>query len=271
MTGPPPLRDALLTLEERVATLTLNRDDVRNALTGTALIDDICTAIDWVDRSADVSVLILTGAGRAFSAGGNVKEMRDRAGAFAGTAAEIAERYRRGIQRIPRALHGADVPVIAAVNGPAIGAGCDLACMADIRIASTEANFGETFVTLGIIPGDGGAWFLQRLIGPQRAAELTFTGRIVGAAEAREIGLVLEVVAAEALPVRARELARAIARQPPQALRYAKRLTRLARRLDLADFLDLCAVIQGVCHESEDHAEAVAAFLEKRLPSFTGR
>lgn len=271
MASPPKLRESSLNLDDGVATLVLQRDDVRNALTGTALIDDIVDAVAWANRTAEVAVLVLTGDGSAFSAGGNVKEMRDRSGAFAGSVPEVEERYRRGIQRIPLAVHGAEMPVIAAVNGPAIGAGCDLACMCDIRIGSTKALFGETFVNLGIIPGDGGAWFLQRLIGFQRAAELTFTGRVIKADEALTLGLLLEVAEPDALMPRTAELARQMAAKPPQALRYAKRLMKLAQRTELADFLDVCAVIQGICHDTEDHTEAVAAFLDKRAPQFKGR
>jgi len=264
-------RERLLVLDGRVAELTLDRDDVRNALTGTALIDDIVDTVAWANGSAAVSVLVITGAGAAFSAGGSVKEMKERSGAFAGDAPEVEERYRRGIQRIPLAIHAAEMPVIAAVNGPAIGAGCDLACMCDLRIGSTRAALGETFVNLGIIPGDGGAWFLQRLIGYQRAAELTFTGRIVKAEDARDLGLLLEVVEPEALMGRVREVAATIAAKPPQALRYAKRLMKIAQRMELGDFLDLCATFQGICHNTEDHVEAVAAFVDKRPPAYRGR
>jgi enoyl-CoA hydratase/carnithine racemase len=271
MTTLPTPRESSLTLDAGVAMLTLRRDDVRNALTGTALIDDIVDTVQWANRTPEASVLVITGDGAAFSAGGNVKEMKERGGAFAGTVPEVEERYRRGIQRIPLVLHGAEMPVIAAVNGAAIGAGCDLACMCDLRIGSTKAMFGETFVNLGIIPGDGGAWFLQRLIGYQRAAELTFTGRVVKAEEAKAIGILLEVVEPERLIARTLEIAGTIAEKPPQALRYAKRLMKVAQRLELADFLDLCAVFQGICHNTDDHLEAVTAFLEKRSPGFKGR
>ena len=261
--SPPVLSDALLHLEDRVATLTLNRHDVRNALTGTALIDDIVAVAEWVNHCDDVSVLILTGAGSAFSSGGNVKDMADRGGDFAGDVAEVATRYRRGIQRIPLALQQVEVPVIAAVNGPAVGAGCDLANMADIRIASTKAKFGETFLNLGIIPGDGGAWFMQRLIGYQQAFELTLSGRIVDAGEAKRIGLVLDVVEPEQLMVRAGEIAARFAAQPPKALRLTKRLMKMAQRMELKDFLDLCATFQGMCHNEPEHLEAVRRMLER--------
>ena len=267
----PQLKDSLLSIDERVATLTLNRDDMRNALTGTGLVDDIVDTVEWINREESISGLVLTGAGRAVSAGGNIKEMRDRSGAFAGDALEIQRRYRQGIQNIPLAMHRAEVPVIAAVNGPAVGAGFDLACMCDLRIASSNALFGETFINLGIIPGDGGAWFLQRLIGYQRAAELSLTGRLVKADEALELGLVLELTAPEQLQSRAAALAAEIAAKPPQAVRLTKRLMKLAQRQELPDFLDLCACFQGMCHETEDHVEAVRAFLEKRQGNYLGR
>ncbi|MDO9600098.1 MAG: enoyl-CoA hydratase-related protein [Azoarcus sp.] len=258
----PQLTDALLSLEQRVATLTLNRHDVRNALTGTALIEDIIAVAEWVNRCDEVSVLIITGAGSAFSSGGNVKDMAERGGDFAGDVAEVATRYRRGIQRIPLALQQVEVPIIAAVNGPAVGAGFDLANMADIRIASEKAKFGETFLNLGIIPGDGGAWFMQRLIGYQRAFELTLSGRIVGAAEAKELGIVLEVVAPDQLMARAGELAARFAAQPPKAVRLTKRLMKMAQRMELKDFLDLSAAFQGMCHNEAEHLEAVRKMLE---------
>jgi enoyl-CoA hydratase/carnithine racemase len=212
----------------------------------------------------------MTGAGSAFSSGGNVKEMQDKAGTFAGSPAAIQERYRRGIQQIPLAISRADLPIIAAVNGPAIGAGFDLACMCDLRIGSEKALLGETFINLGIIPGDGGAWFLQRLIGYQRAAELAFTGRLVKADEALQLGIFLEVVPPEKLLEAAHALAADIAAKPPIALRLTKRLMKLAQRADLPDFLEMSSAFQAVSHHTSDHDEAVNAFLEKRKGLYTG-
>ncbi|OGA23245.1 MAG: enoyl-CoA hydratase [Betaproteobacteria bacterium RIFCSPLOWO2_02_FULL_67_26] len=265
----PDLRDAALELEGRVALLTLKRDDKRNALTGTALVDDICATLEWVNATAEVSALILTGAGSAFSAGGDIKTMRSRA--MASTAAEMERYYRHGIQRIPRAMKAVEVPVIAAVNGPAIGAGFDLANMCDIRIGSTNAQFGETFVNLGLMSGDGGAWFLQRVVGVQRAAELTFTGRIVKAEEARALGILLEVTEPERLLPRAREIGAQIAAKPPLAVRYAKRTLRLAQFQSVDEHLEACASFQGALQKTDDHLEAVTAFIEKRRGSFKGR
>lgn len=266
----PQLTDAALELSERVALLTFRRNDVRNALTGTALVDDILATLDWVNRTPEVSVLIMTGDGTAFSSGGNVKDMRDRQGLFSGSVLSIQDKYRQGIQRVPLAMERTEVPLIAAVNGPAIGAGFDLACMCDIRVGSVDAVVGETFINLGIIPGDGGAWFLQRLLGYQKAAELTFTGRLVNADEALAMGIFLQVTEAAGLLERARELAAAIAAKPPHAVRMTKRLMKAAQRGGLNDFLDLCACFQGMSHHTDDHREAIAAFLEKRVPIYGG-
>jgi enoyl-CoA hydratase/carnithine racemase len=266
--APPNLQDATLSLENRVAILTFQRDDVRNALTGTALTEDIVNTVHWANCEPDVSVLIVTGNGSAFSSGGNVKAMHDRSDSFHGTPIDIQNQYRRGIQQIPLALHSAEMPVIAAVNGPAIGAGLDLACMCDIRIASTRAKVSEAFINLGITPGDGGAWFIQRLIGYQKAAEITFTGRLITADEALKLGLFLEVVEPDALMPRAQELAQQIASKPPLTLRFTKRLMKLAQRSELPDFLDLCACFQAMSHHTNDHMEAVTAFLEKRAAHF---
>jgi len=267
----PQLIDATLEYAERVALLTLNRDDIRNALTGTRLVDDLIAATDWCNRNPEISALIITGAGKAFSAGGNIKEMRDRRGLFSGSAAKIQQQYRDGIQQMALALHRCEVPLIAAVNGPAIGAGMDLACMCDLRIGADSASFGSTFINLGIIPGDGGAWFLQRLLGYQQSAELLLTGQIIDAGRAEQIGLLLDVVPQQQLLPHARQLAGEIAAKPPLAVRLCKHLLKSAGSLELAEFLDQCAGFQGMLHHTEDHLEAVCAFLEKRPPSFTGR
>jgi enoyl-CoA hydratase/carnithine racemase len=263
----PQLKDSTLEFEGRVATLTFLRDDVRNALTGTALAEDIVAAARWANGCAEVSVLVLTGEGSAFSAGGNVKTMRERAAA---APFELERAYRRGIQELARAMRALEVPAIAAVNGPAVGAGFDLANFCDLRIGSTRAQFGETFANLGLIAGDGGAWYLARLLGHQRAAELTFTGRLVGAEEAKALGILLEVTAPEALLARAHELAQQIAARPPLALRYAKRLLRAASEQGFEAHLEACSAFQAILQKSADHAEALSAFFEKRPGAFRG-
>ena len=270
MGNTPALTDATLELDNRVATLTFNRDDVRNALTGTALIDDIVDTVNWANATAEVSVLILTGAGKAFSSGGNVKQMRDQQGMFGGNAPAVQESYRKGIQRIPLAMQDIEVPTIAAINGAAIGAGFDLCNMCDIRIGCPETLLGETFINLGIIPGDGGAWFLQRVVGYQRALELSLTGRLIQGEEALELNILMELVEAEQLLPRTREIADQIAAKPPRGVRMSKRLLKAAQRMELKDLLDMSASMQAISHQTADHSEAVNAFLDKRTPEFSG-
>lgn len=265
-------KEILLDIQDRVAVLTINLPDSRNPISGKTVIGEIEDACRRIQFTDDVSALIMTGAGPAFSAGGNVKDMQKRIREFVGGPIVLAEEaYRRGIQRIPMALDGLDVPIIAAVNGPAIGAGCDMAMMADIRIASTQAKFGETFLNLGLIPGDGGSWFLTRQIGYQRAAELTFTARVIEAEEAKEIGMVLKVVEPSQLMPECMKLAQTIAQKPPRQVRLAKQLLKKAQRLSLKDFLDACALGNAVAQHTEDHMEGVTALLEKRSPQFKNR
>jgi 2-(1,2-epoxy-1,2-dihydrophenyl)acetyl-CoA isomerase len=190
---------------------------------------------------------------------------------FGGTPDQIVEQYRTGIQRIPRAFWTLDVPSIAAVNGPAIGAGCDLACLCDIRIASDRATFAESFVRLGIVAGDGGSWLLPHIVGYSRAAEMAFTGEAMDAVQAAKIGLVSKVVPHEGLMESALDLARRIACNPPQALRWTKRLLRDAQNERLETILSMAAAYQAIAHHTEDHGEAVVAMHEKRKPIFNGR
>lgn len=260
----PQLQDSSLEVAGGVALMTFCRDDVRNALTGTALVEDVIATLAWANQSAEVAVLVLTGEGAAFSSGGNVKDMQARSGLFHGDVFTIQENYRRGIQRLPLALYDAEIPVIAAVNGSAIGAGMDLAGMCDLRLGSTRARFGQTFINLGIVSGDGGAWFLQRLVGIQKAAELCLTGRIVDAQEALRLGLLLEVTQPADLLPRTLSLAEEIAAKPRTALRLTKRLLRQAQQQNLPDFLNICACFQGMAHHSEEHQVAVETFLAEQ-------
>lgn len=253
-----------------VVTITLNRPETRNAITDQDMVDALIDACARAQRDTAVRVVILTGAGPAFCSGGNVKHMREKSGMFAGDAGEIREAYRSGIQRLPMALYELDVPTIAAVNGPAYGAGCDLTTMCDIRIASETAVFAENFVKVGLIAGDGGAWLLPRAVGPSRAAEMAFTGEPVDAATALEWGLVSKVVPAERLMEEARALAGRIAANPPGALRMTKRLIREGQRVGLPTLLEMASSMQAIAHHTADHAEALDALAEKRPPSFTG-
>jgi enoyl-CoA hydratase/carnithine racemase len=255
--------------QEHIVTLTMNEPERRNPLTGNTAVEELLGAIARIENDRSVRAVILTGAGSAFSSGGNIKDMERQASGEIG-GMQIRQEYRQGIQKLPLALFNLEVPVIAAVNGAAIGAGLDLTCMCDIRIASTHAKFAESFVKIGIVPGDGGAWLLPRVIGLARAAEMTFTGQVIDAEQALAWNLVSRVVAPAALLPTARALAAQIAANPPHAVRMAKRLLREGIHTRLDTLLELSAAYQVLSHQSADHGEAVAAFLEKREPNFKG-
>jgi 2-(1,2-epoxy-1,2-dihydrophenyl)acetyl-CoA isomerase len=224
-----------------------------------------------MNQNTQVRVGVLTGAGTAFCSGGNIAEMKDKQGMFKGNPSEVADNYKNGIQRIPRAFQALTVPMIAAVNGAAIGAGNDLACMCDIRVASEKAVFAESFVKVGIIPGDGGCWLLPRVIGYAHAAQMALSGDSIDAHEALRIGLVSKVVPAQALMDEALSLARSIAKNPPQVLRWTKQLLQEARTSSLDQALDRAGQLQGLAHQTADHMEALNAFFEKRQAHFLGQ
>jgi enoyl-CoA hydratase/carnithine racemase len=264
---------SLITLEKRghVAILTLNRPDSMNALGAPGDGDEVAAVCEQINADNDVRCVILTGAGKAFSAGGDVKAMKNRTGAFGGSPVTIRDGYRKNIHRVVKAIFNLEVPSIAAVNGAAIGLGCDVACMCDMRIAADSARFGVTFLKLGIIPGDGGAWLLPRTIGMSRACELLFTGDIIDAATAVDWGLVSKAVPADQLMDEAMALATRIAAQPPHALRLAKSLLKQGQTTTYDTIMEMSAAAQAISHMTEDHMEGVDALLEKRPADFKGR
>ncbi|OYU15227.1 MAG: enoyl-CoA hydratase [Alphaproteobacteria bacterium PA4] len=255
----------------RTAILHMNRPDTLNAIGTLEDCDDFVRAIEAVGDDPQISCVILTGSGRGFSAGGNLKAMQDKTGIGPGKQpSDTRNTYKRGVQRITRAMMELEVPAIAAINGHAVGLGCDLACLCDMRIAAESALFACSFIKVGIVPGDGGAWSLARVVGYAMAAELFFTGERFDAARAKAIGLVSRVVPdAELLPA-ALALADKVTANPARALRLTKRLLREAQTARMDQILELSAAFQALAHETDDHAEAVAAFLEKRPPVFTG-
>ena len=252
--------------EEHIVTLTLNKPEVRNAISDSDMINTLLDAFARINSDSSARVVILTGTGKAFSSGGNLKTLGD---VINRSPVELRHWYLTGIHRIPLALYNLEVPVIAAVNGPAFGAGCDLACMCDIRIAAQSASFAENFVKLGIISGDGGAWFLPRVVGVSKACEMAFTGDPIDANEALACGLVSKVVPNDKLMDEARALARRIAVNPTHAVRMTKRLLRESQHARLEALLEMSAAMQALAHHTADHKEALAAFLEKRPPNFT--
>ncbi len=246
-----------------VARVTLADPDTRNAITGEEVIEELLDALHDAETDPEVVVVVIDAEGPAFSSGGNVKDMAAKDGLFSGTPAEMTERYRETIQQLTRFLATTDLVTIASVNGPAVGAGFDLVLGCDLRLGSRNARFAHTFIEMGIIPGDGGAWLLPRVVGWQRATELAMTARFVSAAEAEKYGVLLEIVPEDKLESRVSELAQSIAAKPNPAVVMAKRLLRQARSMDLDGFLELSAALQAIAHTTPEHTTAVDAYVDK--------
>jgi enoyl-CoA hydratase/carnithine racemase len=254
----------------QIVTITLNDPAMRNPISERETVDAIVAALERLNQDGTARVAILTGSGSAFSSGGDLRAMQKNFEARASQPALTTQYYKFGIQRIPLAFEKLDVPIIAAVNGPAIGAGLDLACMCDMRVASESARFAESFVKVGLVPGDGGAWLLPRVVGYSKACEMAFTGDMLDASEALACGLVSRVVPDAELLDAAKALAIRVAVNPPYAVRMAKRLLIEGRHSRLDTLLELSASLQALAHATADHREAVTAFLEKRKPEFKG-
>lgn len=263
------LEDVSYEVDGHVANITLDREEARNAYTE-AMLDSLISALDEAENDDNIRCVILTGAGRSFHAGGDLKRMQSQSGMFAGGPVELRRRYIGGIQKIPRRLARFDKPIVAALNGAAIGAGLDLACMCDLRVAAEGAKFGSTFVKVGLVPGDGGAYFLSRVIGFPRALEMVLTGRLIDTEEALTIGLVHRVVSKDGLVNTARQMAESVAINAPLAVRLTKRAAYRSYDLDVDSALELAASYQGMVQNTDDHREAVDAILGKRSPTFTG-
>ena len=254
----------------RVVTLTLNKPETRNALSDD-LVSDLVAKLKQADADESVSCLIITGAGKSFSSGGNLKDIRAMTQERNLSTNEIRRWYTEGIQNIPRTMQQITVPTIAAVNGHAIGAGCDLTMMCDIRIASEKAIFAESFMRVGLIPGDGGAWFLPRVIGMSRACEMSYTCDMIDAAKADKWAMVSEVVAPDQLLDTAMAMAERIAVHPPVGIRLAKKLIRDSQDMPLGPALEMAAGMQATLQQTDDHLEALDAMLENRKPEYRGR
>ena len=245
-----------------VMTITLNRPDVLNAFNG-AMHAALAAALREA-RAPDVRAVVLTGAGRGFCVGQDLSEFREQAG---DVAARLRDQYHPNIL----ALRALEKPVLAAVNGPAAGAGLSLAAACDIRLAADSATFVPAFINVGLIPDSGGSFFVTRLLGYARAFEWLCSGRRLTAAEAHGWGVVSEVVEGDALPARAAALAAELGAMPTAAVGMTKRLLDRAASTALEEHLELEAQLQAAATRSDDFREGVAAFLEKRPPRFTGR
>ncbi|WP_419662448.1 EchA3: enoyl-CoA hydratase/isomerase [Desulfosarcina variabilis str. Montpellier] len=262
--------DLIVDVDSPLLWVTLNRPQYSNSFSD-QMISDLCRLLREADWDDDVRVVILTGAGKNFCAGGDVKAMEEKTGMFAGDPEELRRRYTKGIQQIPITIESLQTPIIAMVNGAAIGAGCDLACMCDMRIGCRHSRFGETFAKLALVPGDGGAFFLQRVVGYAKAMELSLTGRIVTAEEALALGLLNTLVEEASLKEETGKIARMISGNSPVAVSMIKKAIRQARTAEISGHLDLVAAFQGITQRTADHFEGVRALKEKREPHFKGQ
>ncbi len=258
-------------ISDRVATITLNRPERMNSFS-----DELLT--EWTDAIARcqddeaVRVVVITGAGRAFCAGADlrVSGAADNVLMQDSGPSERRNSLRYSVHRVPQALEYLDKPYIASINGAAVGAGMDMASMADIRISSDKARFGMSYVKVSLIPGDGGAWLLPRLVGRQRAMDLIWSGEIFGAAEALEMGYVLKVVPHEDLRAETMAYAKMLADGPPVAIQLAKQLVRRSETQSFIESLNAAQHAMTIVQSTEDSREGPLAFREKRPPVFTG-
>ncbi len=245
----------------------LNRPEASNAYSESMVVD-IPAVLDAANKDRQVRVVVIAANGKNFCAGGDVKAMKDRTGMFAGEANELRERYMEGIQQIPLAIARLKKPLIMMVQGAAVGAGCDLVAMGDLRVAADTAVFAETFTKVGLVPGDGGAWFLIRAVGHAKATEMFFTGKNYSASEAQNMGLIHETVPSDQLVRRTIELADQLASLPPIAVQLTKKALQHAYESTLPQHLDVVAAFQAITQRSSDHQRAVDSLLSRTPASY---
>lgn len=262
--------DIIVLKKQNSLWIKLNRPEMSNAISDD-MIDSLELVLGYADEDNDIRVILITGEGKNFCAGGDIKAMESQTGMFAGEPNELRQRYRRGIQRIPKTIEALQTPIVAVVNGAAIGAGCDLSCMCDIRIASNKSKFAETFSKLSLVPGDGGTFFLQRVVGYTKAMEMFLTGDLYRAEEAKDMGLINYLVDHKDLENEAQKLADRISLNGPVALSMTKKALKMGRTQDLSSQLEVLAGFQGIAQRTSDHFEGLLAFKEKRDPIFTGQ
>lgn len=247
--------------------ITLNNPDQMNAIT-TPMINSLVSVLKHADFDNDVRVIVLTGKGKSFCAGGDIKAMQDKTGMFAGESNELRNRYMHGIQQIPRAIEEISTPIVAMVNGAAIGAGCDLSMMCDLRTGSSLSKFGETFTKMGLVPGDGGTFFLQRVVGYAKAMQMFLTADLFEGQKALEFGLLNFLFEDSNLEAETEKIAEKIASLAPIAQSMTKKAMKISYLADLSTSLDALASFQGITQRSSDHFEALSAFNEKRKANF---
>ena len=261
-----PYEHIVITEGDGIVTITLNRPDKLNAFIG-HMRRDLAEALEHAGSDRNIRVVIITGAGRAFSAGGDITFMAEL---MKRRDSEEFARILGAGRRVILAIREMTKPVIASVNGPASGAGCNLALACDLRIASSNATFSESFAKVGLHPDWGGSYFLPRLVTPNKACEMFFLGDTIDAAEAQRLGIVNQVVSPEELETATMQLAERLRAAPPIALAAAKHAVYMSEAADLDEMLRYETEAQLRCFESDDCREGIHAFLEKREPKFTG-
>ena len=249
--------------DDNVLWIGLDNPKMRNAITD-GMIDSIERVFNHANFDNDIRVAILYGEGKSFCAGGDLRAMEEKSGMFSGESNELRENYQKGIQRIPVTIESFQKPIIAMVNGAAIGAGCDIACMCDIRVGSQDSFFGETFAKLGLVPGDGGTYFLPRVVGYAKAMEMFLTGELISGDQAKKDGLLNFLYSRQELKDKTTSLAHKIASHPPIALQMTKKALKFSKNSDLQAMLDLLGAFQGITQRSDDHFRALEAFKEKK-------
>lgn len=254
--------------DEKILWVTLNRPESANAFS-IPMLKNLVTVFKWAQEEESVQVVILTGKGKFFCAGGDVKDMQEKKGLFAGEPQELEKTYRDIVHPVAKTMLNFTKPLIAMVNGPAVGAGLDLLCACDMRIASQNAIFGETFVKIGLLSGFGGAYLLSKIVGLSKAKEMAFTGKIYKAEEAFDMGLILKICSEALLKERTRDMAMLIAGQAPLAVQATKKAFLSLQNFD--QHLEKVGTLQAQLHGTLDHAEGVLSFLEKRPPHFHGK
>ena len=250
--------------------ITLNNPDQMNAIT-LSMVDSLTTVLKYADFDQNIRVIVLTGAGKNFCSGGDIKAMDEKSGMFAGESNELRLRYMHGIQQIPRIIEEISTPMIALVNGAAIGAGCDLSMMCDLRVGSDKTKFGETFTKMGLVPGDGGTFFLQRVIGYAKAMQMFLTAEIFEGKNALQFGLLNFYYPEDQILDETIKIAEKIASLAPIAQSMTKKAMKISYLHDLHTSLDLLATFQGITQRTNDHFEALKAFQEKRSPNFKSK
>ena len=261
--------ELILDEDKHVLTIMLNAPERKNAFS-LDMIEDLISVLNKADRDPNFRVILITGGGDCFCAGGDIKAMENQTGMFKGPPNELRERYQDGIQQIPLIMDSLKTPTIGVINGAAIGAGCDFAAMCDIRIGCEESRFGETFSRLGLVPGDGGTYFLPRVVGHAKAMEMFLMGKIYDAQEALNMGLLNYLTTKDELIKVSHKWASDIAKNAPIANQMIKKALKQNHADHLPRVLDLLAAFQGITQRTRDHEEALLAYKEKRTPIFEG-